>query len=53
VPWRRIHEPQRIGNSIAVAGFAKVSREVVDHVKEVGGLHGPVLSEPLQLKETA
>jgi len=53
VPWRRLHEPQRIGNSIAVAGLAKVSQEVVDHVKELGGLYGPVLLEPLQLKETA
>ncbi len=53
VPWRRIHEPQRIGNSIAIAGFAKVSQEIVDHVKELGGLYGPVLAEPLQLKETA
>ena len=53
VPWRRIHTPQRIGNSLAVAGFASISAQVLDHVRAAGGLHGAVLSAPLGLRESA
>jgi acyl homoserine lactone synthase len=53
VPWRRIHTPHRIGNSLAVAGFASISSQVLDHVRTAGGLHDAVLSAPIGLKESA
>jgi len=53
VPWRRIHGVQRIGNSLAVAGYAEISQEILNRVRTIGDLVGPVLSEPLQLKEIA
>jgi acyl homoserine lactone synthase len=53
VPWRRIHNPQRIGNSIAVAGFAEISTNLLDHLCTIGGLRRPVLSAAMRLKETA
>jgi N-acyl-L-homoserine lactone synthetase len=53
VPWRRIHDPQRIGNSLAVAGFAEISEWIVNHLCTLGGLRRPVLTAPMGLKETA
>jgi acyl homoserine lactone synthase len=53
VPWRRLHTPQRIGNSIAMAGLIDVSRDVLDHLCRLGGLRQPVLAAPTKLKETA
>jgi N-acyl-L-homoserine lactone synthetase len=53
VPWRRIHNAQRIGNSLAVAGFAEISEWIVDHLCTLGGLRRPVLTAPMGLKETA
>lgn len=53
VPWRRIHHAQRIGNSMAVAGFAEVSARLMDHLCALGGLRRRVLSSPMGLKETA
>jgi N-acyl-L-homoserine lactone synthetase len=53
VPWRRIHEPRRIGNSLAVAGFAEISERDLDNLCAVGGLRRPVLTGPMGLKETA
>jgi N-acyl-L-homoserine lactone synthetase len=53
VPWRRIHNAQRIGNSIAVAGFAENSKKLLDHLCAIGGLRRPVLTAPMGLKETA
>jgi acyl homoserine lactone synthase len=53
VPWRRIHNAQRIGNSIAVAGFAENSMKLMDHLCTLGGLRRPVLTAPMGLKETA
>jgi acyl homoserine lactone synthase len=53
VPWRRIHNAQRIGNSIAVAGFAENSMKLMDHLCAIGGLRRPVLTAPMGLKETA
>jgi acyl homoserine lactone synthase len=53
VPWRRLHNPQRIGNSIAVAGLAEISTALLDHLCTLGGLRRPVLGAPMTLKETA
>ena len=53
VPWRRIHHAQRIGNSMAVAGFAEISTKLMDHLCSLGGLCRPVLTSPMRLKETA
>jgi acyl homoserine lactone synthase len=52
-PLRRIYEPQRIGSSLAVAGFVEISTHMLDNIRTVGGLRGPVLAEPIRLKETA
>lgn len=53
IPWRRISTPKRIGNSLAVAGFAEVSWETLARIRKSGGLTGPVLWEPVPLKAIA
>jgi acyl homoserine lactone synthase len=53
VPWRRVHQPQRIGNALAVAGFTEVSVALLERLCAMGGLRTPVLGEPLLLKESA
>lgn len=53
IPWRRIHQPKRIGNSLAVAGFADVSWETLWRIRKSGGLTSPVLWEPVSLKAIA
>ena len=53
IPWRRIHLPKRIGNSLAVAGFADVSWETLTRIRKSGGLTSPVLWEPVPLKAIA
>lgn len=53
VPWRRIHQPQPIGNAMAVAGFTEVSVQLLEKLCELGQLRTPLLSEPLRLKESA
>jgi acyl homoserine lactone synthase len=52
-PLRRINEARSIGNTFAVAGVLEVSAAMLDCIRTSGRLYGPVLSEPLQLKETA
>ncbi len=52
-PSRRIYEPQRIGNSLAVAGFVDVSAALLDRIRTIGGLRGPVLWEPVRMREIA
>jgi acyl homoserine lactone synthase len=52
-PLRRIAEARRIGNSLAVAGFVEISLPMLHHIQSVGGLQGPVLSDPVRLKEIA
>jgi acyl homoserine lactone synthase len=52
-PLRRVHEPQRIGNSIAVAGFVEISLHMLHNIRTAGGLRGPVLWEPVHLKASA
>jgi N-acyl-L-homoserine lactone synthetase len=53
VPWRRIHQPLRIGNAMAVAGFTEVSVQLLERLCAMGGLQTPILSEPLMLRESA
>ncbi len=53
ISWHRMSDPQWMGNSLAVAGYADISHEILDRVRAIGGLNGPVLSEPVQLKEIA
>lgn len=53
VGWRRMSDPQWIGNSLAVAGYAEISHEILNRVRAIGGLNAPVLAEPLRLKEIA
>jgi acyl homoserine lactone synthase len=53
IPWRRISQPKRIGNSLAVAGFAEVSWECLSRVRKAGGLTTPVLWAPVPLKAIA
>jgi acyl homoserine lactone synthase len=53
IPWRRIGPPKRIGNSLAVAGFAEVSWPTLARIRGAGGLSSPVLWEPVPLKATA
>jgi acyl homoserine lactone synthase len=50
---RRLSQAHSIGNALAVAGLLDVSPAVLARIRTLGGLYGPVLSEPLQLKETA
>jgi len=52
-PVRRIDEAQRIGSTLAVAGFLEVSQAALARLRTLGGMPGPVLWEPVQLKESA
>ncbi|HUH83227.1 MAG TPA: acyl-homoserine-lactone synthase [Stellaceae bacterium] len=52
-PLRRLHDARRIGSTLAVAGFLEVSQEALARLRAPGGLHGPVLWEPVRLKESA
>jgi len=46
-PLRRIAEPQRIGNTLAVAGFLEVSTDCLIRLRKGGKLKGPVLWAPV------
>ena len=46
-PLRRIGPSARIGNTMAVAGFVEVSREVLTTLRRGGGFKGPVLWSPV------
>jgi acyl homoserine lactone synthase len=52
-PVRRIHDAQRIGSTLAVAGFLEVSEAALARLRALGGLRGPALWEPVRLKESA
>jgi acyl homoserine lactone synthase len=52
-PSQRMCQPQAMGNSLAVAGFVDVSAKLLNHIRSLGGLRGPVLWEPVRWKETA
>jgi acyl homoserine lactone synthase len=44
---RRIGQPHRLGNTLAVAGVGNVSVEILTCIRSAGGLQGPVLWEPV------
>lgn len=46
-PLRRIAEPVRVGNTLAVAGYLNVSRQSLQRLREAGNLKGPVLWAPV------
>lgn len=46
-PLRRIGPSQRIGNTMAVAGFVDISRDVLAGLRRGGGFTGPVLWSPV------
>jgi acyl homoserine lactone synthase len=50
---RRLGQARSIGNTFAVAGLLEISPAVLARIRTLGGLYGPLLAEPLQLKETA
>lgn len=48
-PLRRLGGPCKLGNTLAVAGYLKISNEVLAQIRRAGGLGGPVLWEPVVL----
>ncbi|WP_076862129.1 acyl-homoserine-lactone synthase [Bradyrhizobium mercantei] len=46
---RRIGNPQKIGNTLAVAGYLAVSIEVLERLRKAGNLREPVLWTPVML----
>lgn len=46
-PLRRIGPSERIGNTMAVAGFVDISRDVLAVLRKGGGFTGPVLWSPV------
>jgi N-acyl-L-homoserine lactone synthetase len=52
-PLRRIHNHHRIGNTLAVAGYVEVSHRMLDHIRSLGELPGPVLWEPVRPRAIA
>jgi acyl homoserine lactone synthase len=46
-PLRRIGPSERIGNTMAVAGYLEISRDVLTVLREGGGFTGPVLWSPV------
>lgn len=46
-PLRRIGPSERIGNTMAVAGFVDISRDVLAVLRNGGGFTGPVLWSPV------
>ncbi|MBR1160569.1 acyl-homoserine-lactone synthase [Bradyrhizobium elkanii] len=46
-PLRRVGSPSTIGNTLAVAGYLTISREVLFSLRKAGGLSTPVLWTPV------
>lgn len=46
-PLRRLGEPRKFGNTLAVAGYLEISGEMLTTVREAAGLSGPVLWAPV------
>lgn len=46
-PLRRLGPSERIGNTMAVAGFVDISRDVLAVLRKGGGFTGPVLWSPV------
>ena len=52
-PLRRTGPSERIGNTMAVAGYVEISRDVLAILRQGGGLKGPVLWSPVVPSEAA
>jgi acyl homoserine lactone synthase len=52
-PLERIVPPQRIGETMALAGFLHASRETLATMYRQAGVEGPVLSEPESVSTAA
>ncbi|WP_136656871.1 acyl-homoserine-lactone synthase [Nitratireductor sp. XY-223] len=50
-PGERIGRPKRIGSVIAVAVGWEVTEELLDHMKSVASISGPVLETPMTIHE--
>ncbi|WP_038959197.1 acyl-homoserine-lactone synthase [Bradyrhizobium japonicum] len=48
-PLRRIGDPSRIGNTLAVAGYLEISIEILSSLRKAGGFSAPVLWTPVIL----
>ncbi|MCA1365365.1 GNAT family N-acetyltransferase [Bradyrhizobium sp. IC3069] len=46
-PLRRIGNPSTIGNTLAVAGYLAISRDILASLRKAGGLSTPVLWTPV------
>jgi N-acyl-L-homoserine lactone synthetase len=46
-PLRRIGNPSKIGNTLAVAGYLAISREILSRLRKAGGLSAPALWTPV------
>ncbi|SED23765.1 acyl homoserine lactone synthase [Bradyrhizobium erythrophlei] len=51
-PLQRISSPSRIGGTLAVAGYLKISTETLARLRCAGGLSGPVLWAPVAITAT-
>ena len=43
-PLRRLGQPRAIGNTVAVAGYLRISREALAHLSQAAGLSAPVIA---------
>lgn len=48
-PLRRLGNPCKLGNTLAVAGYLEISTEILAGIRSAGALSGPVLWEPVGL----
>lgn len=48
-PLRRLGNPCKLGNTLAVAGYLEICTEVLARIRNAGGFGGPVLWEPVVL----
>jgi len=46
---RRMGEPCRLGNTLAVAGYLEISIEILATIRSAGGISEPVLWTPVML----
>jgi acyl homoserine lactone synthase len=46
---RRMGEPCRLGNTLAVAGYLEISIEILATIRSAGGISEPVLWTPVTL----
>jgi acyl homoserine lactone synthase len=48
-PLQRIGKPHILGNTLAVAGYVKISHDSLARIRSAGGLRSPVLWAPVGL----